>query len=537
MGEKPTVFVREATGLVREFSWLQLIILNFAVPNLAAGALLAIGLCGYLFPGADLVFVFAVLQIVLFAPAIVAYSMMTASVPRSGADYIFVSRFLKPSLGSAVALVWLMFAVLFGMGLDTVISSTFVISPMLTAIGTVTNNRGLVDLATLVSTPTVSLVIGSVLIIATLLVLIIPIRKLSKILLGLFVIAFLGYPVLYTAVLVFTSQPQFVAAFNSYAQQIGVNSSYLGVIESAKTAGATIASPSLMASFAAVPMLLLIIGLANTSAMVAGETKHATKQQPLALIGGMVGASLLLAIMTFFTYRVFGYGFMEATGYFAFSGATGWPFPVGPYPNYFEAILFPNVAFNAFMLISGLAWQLVGMIMCALVASRLILAWSFDGVIPYAFSNANNRFHTPITASILVAIGAAIFMVLSVVGLAATFYTGMAGVTTIYIIDMIAAALFPFTAKSIFEQAPGFVRKKIGRFPVVSVLGGVGFVVITVVFYLMATMPAAGGLLVLFTAMIVVLYFVGLIMYYVSRAYRRRKGMDLDLAYKEIPPE
>jgi flagellar biogenesis protein FliO len=53
----------------------------------------------------------------------------------------------------------------------------------------------------------------------------------------------------------------------------------------------------------------------------------------------------------------------------------------------------------------------------------------------------------------------------------------------------------------------------------------------------MATMPAAGGLLVLFTAMIVVLYFVGLIMYYVSRAYRRRKGMDLDLAYKEIPPE
>ena len=537
MAKKPTVFVREATGLVREFSWLQLIILNFAVPNLAAGALLAIGLAGYLFPGADMVFVFAVLQIVLFAPAIIAYSMMTASAPRSGADYIFVSRFLKPSLGSAVALVWLMFAVLFGMGLDTVISSTFVISPMLTAIGTISNNPSLIGLASVISGPAVSLVIGSVLILATLLVLIIPIGKLSKILLGLFIIAFLGYPVLYTAVLIPASQAQFIAAFNSYAQQIGVNTSYLGVISSAGTAGATIASPSMIGSFAAVPMLLLIIGLANTSAMVAGETKHATKQQPIALIGGMVGAALLCAMMAFFTYRVFGYGFMEATGYFAFSGASGWPFPVGPYPNYFEAILFPNVAFNAFMLISGLAWQVVGMIMCALVASRLILAWSFDGVIPYAFSNVNNRFHTPVMASVLVAIGAAVFMVLSVFGLAATFYTGMAGVTTIYIIDMVAATLFPFTAKRIFEQAPGFVRKKIGPLPVVSLFGGLGFVVIVAVFYLMATMPAVGGLLIIFTALIIVLYLVGGGMYYVSRWYRKRHGLNLDLAYKEIPPE
>ena len=537
MADKPTVFVREATGLVREFSWFQLIILNFAVPNLAAGALFAFGLAGYLFPGADMVFVFAVLQIVLLAPAIIAYSMMTASAPRSGADYIFVSRFLKPSIGSAVALVWLMFAVLFGMGLDTVISSTFLISPMITAIGTITNQQSLMNLGSVLSGPTPSLVIGSVLIIATLLVLIIPIGTLSKILMGLFAIGFLGYPVLYTAVLVFTSQAQFVTAFNNYAQQIGVNTSYLAVIESAKAAGATIASPSVMASFAAVPMLMLIIGLANTSAMVAGETKHATKQQPIALIGGMVGSALILAVMTFFTYRVFGYNFIEATGYFAFSGATGWPFPVGPYPNYFEAILVPNVAFNAFMLIAGLAWQLVGMIMCALVASRLILAWSFDGVIPYAFSNVNNRFHTPIMASILVSIGAAIFMILSVFGLAATFYSGMGGVTTIYIIDMIAATLFPFTAKRVFEQAPGFVRKKIGPLPVVSLLGGIGFVIITGAFYLLVTMPAAGGLLAIFTALIVVLYALGAMMYYISRAYRKRKGLNLDLAYKEIPPE
>jgi amino acid transporter len=189
------------------------------------------------------------------------------------------------------------------------------------------------------------------------------------------------------------------------------------------------------------------------------------------------------------------------------------------------------------MLISGFAWQVVGLIMCALVASRLILAWSFDGVIPYAFSNVSNRFHTPIMASILVSIGAAIFMVLSVYGLAATFYSGMAGITTVYIIDMAAATLFPFTAKRLFEQAPGFVRKKIGPLPLVSLLGGLGFIVITVVMYLLLTMPAAGSLLVLFTAMIVVLYAVGAIIYYVSRAYRRRKGMNLDLAYKEIPPE
>jgi amino acid transporter len=197
----------------------------------------------------------------------------------------------------------------------------------------------------------------------------------------------------------------------------------------------------------------------------------------------------------------------------------------------------PNVAFNVFMIISGLAWQLVGMIMCALVASRLILAWSFDGVLPQAFSKVDNRFHTPVLASIFVLAGAAVFMVLSVYGLAAAFYTGMGGVTTVYIIDMAAAALFPFTAKSVFDQAPGFVRKKIGSVPVVSILGGIGFVVIAAAMYLMLTIPAAGGLMALFTVLILALYAMGAIIYYASRAYRRRKGMNLDLAYKEIPPE
>jgi hypothetical protein len=113
----------------------------------------------------------------------------------------------------------------------------------------------------------------------------------------------------------------------------------------------------------------------------------------------------------------------------------------------------------------------------------------------------------------------------------------MGGVATIYIVDMLAAALFPFTAKSIFERSPGFVRKKIGPLPVVSLLGGIGFVVIVAVFCLMATMPAAGGLLEIFVVLIVLLYGVGALLYYISRWYRKRNGINLDLAYKEIPPE
>src|ERR1700751_3738326 len=86
------LFVRRSTGLVREASALDATIFN-AVFSAPVGATLAFGVFYALasFTGADLV------QAILIAfavniPVCVMMSLMASAIPRTGGDYVWISR-------------------------------------------------------------------------------------------------------------------------------------------------------------------------------------------------------------------------------------------------------------------------------------------------------------------------------------------------------------------------------------------------------------------------------------------------------------
>jgi amino acid transporter len=94
------LFVRQSTGLVREASALDATIFN-AVFSAPVGATLAIGVLWALsaFPGADPVWA-TIIAVILNVPVLIMMALLASSMPRTGGDYVWVSRILAPPLAT-----------------------------------------------------------------------------------------------------------------------------------------------------------------------------------------------------------------------------------------------------------------------------------------------------------------------------------------------------------------------------------------------------------------------------------------------------
>jgi hypothetical protein len=114
-----------------------------------------------------------------------------------------------------------------------------------------------------------------------------------------------------------------------------------------------------------------------------------------------------------------------------------------------------------------------------------------------------------------------------------------AGVVCVVIVG-IAAIAFPSRRPDLYQASPANVRF-LGM-PLLYLVAPLSIAVMLFLVYLTVTYPAlalAGNKdnlwqIPAFMGMIVV---IGLVLYYVARMVRRSQGIDVDLVYRELPPE
>ena len=94
-------FTRQSSGLVRGISLSSAVVLNLSFVGLVQ-AILAATLIPSSFPGASPVLAVLVAVIALLSPYLM-YGLFTRLMPRSGGDYVFVSRSLGPWAGLAAS--------------------------------------------------------------------------------------------------------------------------------------------------------------------------------------------------------------------------------------------------------------------------------------------------------------------------------------------------------------------------------------------------------------------------------------------------
>jgi len=524
---EPKVWVRQATGLVRSISPLAATLAVLGAVNIPLG-LFTYTSGPFLFPGSDLV-VGTLLATLLSVPLALMYTLYGWAMPRSGGDYVFVSRVLNPVLGF-VENFGLMFWSLFFIGFAANFATTLAISPSLLILGTVTSNQGMVNLANTLSQPQYVVIIGLI-VIALFTAVMLKGVKATFLITGIFTtLALIG--VLVAIVLLASSSNA------SFASGFGRFGSYGNITATAHSAGySPVGTSVLLATLGIMPLVYLTTGFANTTTYYAGEVRAVkrsmfTSQVLVAIISG-----LILTVVAWFSVSVFGYDFLGSISYLQANGSAAYPFSFPPFFNLLASMLTTNQAVLWLLAITFVAAILAPILPVLMAVSRSIFAWSFDRAVPTRFARVSNRLHTPVFAVLVMNAIWAVTLIIYTYG-PPLFLTLLAGATLAENLSLmviaIAAIVFPFR-KHLWDQSPAKI--KAAGLPLISVCGVISLAFLLLITYFLVENPLYGANNSTVYAGTIAVFVLAAVIYSASRYFNRKHGLDISLAFKEIPPE
>ena len=105
MAEETIVFARKASGLVREMSWLDVLLITIAGPAASGMTYYAVKQPG-IYPGGNMVLAFFLGGLLWLLP-VMLIAIYASSFPRSGAMYVVISRATHPLLGFLPNWLWI----------------------------------------------------------------------------------------------------------------------------------------------------------------------------------------------------------------------------------------------------------------------------------------------------------------------------------------------------------------------------------------------------------------------------------------------
>ena len=543
MSEKK-LFVRKATGLVREISfWTAVIIIltnviglgwqkrvfQFTGPAIVPESTWVLGM-----PPATMSFLIVGIIVLL---TVFMFAVLGAAMPRSGGGYVYISRIIHPSVGFLASWAeYFSIAVSWGL-IGTAVFEAVLIYAWIAGWGTAW------------ATAETLLIGGMVIVILFTGLAYFGTSMTGKLLQVMFVIPAAITFVLYGVLL--SATPQSMEAgvltltglsateFTQMALDQGMATAFSGDYWGAM-AVATIGTYWAYIGFAA-------------ATFVGGEVKEAGKALPKTLFIANIIIVLLYVSISWITAnaarlvgKVGDYSFFSAYAFLSYGGGT--------LPEGVGRAWMPNIAgFAASGM--GLTWFLVLIPVFAvlwvandippfiLTSSRIIFAMSFDRVLPERLSQVNERWHSP-TAAIVATMFVAFIgnfaesdiLVKYLPGNVITSYINSGGAivatdiwdSIFFLLASLAGMLFVFRRKDIYDKSP----YKPGKW----VVAGIGLIATLANVYLLYLVTT--GWLVpepwIFT---VVLLVVGAIIYYYYRTKGSRVGVDYSTIYAEIPPE
>ncbi len=536
-GGRGGLFVRQSTGLVREASALDATIFN-AVFSAPVGATLAFGMFWALsaFPKADFVVV-TLICFVINIPILVMMSLLASSMPRTGGDYVWVSRILSPPLALVSN---------FAAALSAMIGATFwaryfavlALGPVLSSLGAILGIQQLTDWGTAFETNKVWTFLGGFFMIALMTVILVRGTKTTFRWQNAFwIIASVGTFVAFVC-LALGSQSGFEQNFNALNQANG-GGTMQQVITDAGVAGA---KPDLFQMDQTLPAIFVVMTFMMWnwwSVYLSGELKSAMnrRRQMTIMIGALGWDVIFIALGAVLLFKVTGFDFVVAAN----SGAKSFAIPGGAFYQVLASLVYNIPVLTILIVGSFLFWSLPAMVGNTFMPIRTVFAWSFDRLLPEKFSEVNDRTHSPVPAILLVMGIVTVMLAWSV--WSTDFNTWLAlgvlaGVVCIVIVA-VAAMLFPSRRPDLYASSPA--NLKLGGVPVLYIVAPLAILVMLFLTWSVLTyMPLALGspdntwwVPAFFGAIIVI----GLAVYYIAKLVRSSQGIDITLVYKELPPE
>ncbi len=546
-GSQGKMFLRNATGLVREVSLLDAFIMNTFGMNIAVGAVFLFLQAPAFFPNGNMLVAVIIGTLLMAFTLLWVYSTFAAAMPRSGGDYVYVSRTLHPFLGWLLGWSQGMWLIFFWIGFNAWFALTFAVPVALTTIGAATGQSGWIDLSSnlLASFPLLGittqwwvLLIGLLINIGFAVLLILGGQSFWRWQKAFFLIA--GGSIILAFVLLVFGGGNIASAWDNFA----VNHKgllFAQVIPTAVKNGYALPGGfSLTDTLLMLPWVFFVVGYAQGSAQIGGEVKRAPRSQYLAMVGGVLVNGAMLALLVFAFTQAVGVNWIGSVGYLANTNPSllNLPGNLSPSFNFIVSLLTGNVLVPLFIGIGFVFWALMGTPLSELQATRYMLAWAVDRMIPAPLGDVSERFHSPVKAIIFCTVTGTLALIALVTFPQASLLGALLAQIGAFILVSLAGIAFPYRLRHIWESAGGH---KLFGIPSVT-LAGIGGVIVLGSLMLMfifnstinSTFGVTARLSLTFMIGVVV---IGIIWYVGAFILNRNHGIDLSLSYREIPPE
>jgi len=499
----------------------------------------------------------AVVSLLLTAPGILAllgvYYIFQVSMPRSGGDYVFVSRVLHPAVGLAANFAGYAFFLWFWIGDAADVFSSQGLAQTLSVYGSLTGQQWAMNAAS-AFTPMTTFLVGTVAIVFFTLVVLFStklyfyIQNVSMIIAILAILVMIG-------LIAGTNPTSFANAFNSYATSQGVTLAQGAYNNFTATGNSYWGGPVPMdplSTFNLIPLWFTVLFWVFVSSYLGGELKNTRSSAKTALFGSFGIIFLATLAILALAYNNLGSQFLTAAGYYGFGYAPN-PLPVIPNLTLFVSILSNNPVLVWFIGIGVIAGFLLVAPQSMLLMSRIIFAYSFDRLAPSFFANINEKFHTPVNSILTASIGGEIFLLFlsGVVGPSTSSYAfllysyaGLAAIGIAFVFVSISAILFPYRRRELYETACP-VKRKIAGVPVIVLLGivALAYCLLTIIYYsydylfYFGAGTLAANLYFPFLTGVAGLFIACIVWFYVVKNVRSKDGIPYEKAFQQIPPE
>ena len=334
-----------------------------------------------------------------------------------------------------------------------------------------------------------------------------------------------------------SSPANFRAAFDAAAASKGTN--YNGIIETAKKAGFVLPVFSMAATLSALPYATLGYAGFERGAFIAGEVKRVDRAMPIGIMASLIVGALFFMLVPYIAYRIMGSLFYQSLNWMYYTNPAAYPLPVPPSINGLALLMTNNPYLVALFGFTFATWGIINNIARFQIVSRSVMSWGFDLVAPTFFADVSDRFHTPTTGLWLYLIGGFLALGLWNYTPYLSLFLAFLGISYILrALPQISAMILPYRRPELWKQIP--FKKMLGPVPLIVLSGAIGTIIFLYQSYLIYAKLATAPFSYLTQAATVALVFfvgIGLAIYEVSRVYWSKKGVDLDLAFKQLPPE
>jgi len=593
-GEAPTLFLRNATGLVKGWSGFDAFGYSFMSVNLVTlGMFYSLAVFAYV-PTAN-----PLLSIILAAIAVtflaVAYAGLIAAMPRAGGDYIWQSRVLDGIPGTLTgAVTGGISAYLVGqaVGLDSTLALLAGIAGLVVggAIGWLNGGIGFVlaatgwwfilamwapiygailnieffqplaaliksnDLLTFFSGNNGILTVSIITIILTSALVALGMAGYARIQRWCLYLGLIGFAIMAVLMLV-SSQDTFKHAFDTANQNMfGVSGAYDKTIADATANDAWAAGlaptdlganfgDTLTATLAMIPFMIFWILYPNWGSTLYGEVRGSGDFNKVlrGMLGGIWVTAVLAILFILLAARTFGWDFFTATNvnfinYFYGYTTTAPTVPIWSYPPLLASYLIDNSIFQIAMVVLFAVWFLGWSGTLFLSSTRMIFAAAFDRILPERAAEVSNQRGVPVVALLFIMVPAIVVSVLYAYSAEVRALTLDATlvIAVTFLGSTVAATILPWWKPELFNNSP-VARLKVP----ITIASLIITVILAYVIYLWLSDPLY-GIGVGNTNSIIflgVLYGLAAIVYVVARLYRKSQGVDLDAIHAEIPAD